>query len=452
MKHKSTLLLLVFFSFFSFFIFQKLQALPLGTFIFSDSLYLPVMDRFGWNHYSSPINTNYFPDYFLYQFSGMWSSDAFVRVIYTGLIQFGLIAFVVTLVMQPLAAIAYLSLFLWTALDFAVSLSSHTLLILQVILTMHLPGRHRVLAVTLFALSDPMFLLIASAYLVADSMVHKTANSKGHAFLLLIWLACFIHGELNNYYNRVFLMLLVGALGSLSVTPLFNALKIKFVSQFRTEKVCGFLLLLTALSLALLEYPAWPITAIRERYIIAVLGCGLFFLFRDEKITSHKFWLSMACGIIFSTFLWKSAPFLTDKIKDEFANFDCLATELSHQNIHAIGVDYWVSKPLFLRSTDNIKLIQVEFYKAQPFLWGSPYEWAYGELNYFLQRNGCTGESERTHCTKDWLDQVAKPVGLVCTHYTLYKANQHVVFDEIHGKSDAIKSSFIEKVIQKFNL
>lgn len=155
--------------------------------------------------------------------------------------------------MQPLAAIAYLSLFLWTALDFAVSLSSHTLLILQVILTMHLPGRYRFLAVTLFALSDPMFLLIASAYLVADSMVHKTANSKGHAFLLLIWLACFIHGELNNYYNRVFLMLLVGALGSLSVTPLFHALKIKFVSQFRTEKVCGFLLLLTALSLALLE-------------------------------------------------------------------------------------------------------------------------------------------------------------------------------------------------------
>jgi hypothetical protein len=198
---KQPFLLVAFFVLFSWLIYQQLQALSLSSFIFSDSLYLATMDKFGWASYSSPINVNFFPDYLFYQASSGLSTDPFVRVIYTGLIQFALIAFAVTLVTKPYAAVLYLSIYIFTALDFAVSLSSHTLLILQVIMTLYLPARFRYLALRAFSLSDPMFLLIGSAYLVARSLVQKNSQYKQHLFLIGVWALCFVYGE---FYLRLF--------------------------------------------------------------------------------------------------------------------------------------------------------------------------------------------------------------------------------------------------------
>ena len=450
MKSKQAFLLVAFFVLFSWLIFQQLQDLSLSSFVFSDSLYLATMDRFGWANYSSPINVNYFPDYLFYQASSVLSVDPFVRVIYTGLVQFALIAFAVTLVTKPYAAALYLSIYVFTALDFAVSLSSHTLLILQVIMTLYLPARFRFLAVMAFSLSDPMFLLIGSAYLVARSLVQKNSQYKQHVFLMAVWALCFVYGELNNYFNKVILMLIAGTLASWFVQLAYAKFKIPITLTFSAEKVCGFLLLATAL--ALMEYPAWPIAPIRERYIIAILGSGMVLLFQESVITFSKLMLSLVCTAIFSVFLYLSAPAMVSKIDTEFARFDCLAKELITRGIDTVAVDYWVSKPLFLRSPEYLKLMQFEFFKAEPFLWGSPYAWAQGDVKYFIQRLGCTKESERTHCTKDWLNTVAKPQALLCQSFELYAADQPQSFHDITQKSDSIQKNFKRKVTDKLGL
>lgn len=452
MKSKQPFLLVAFFVLFSWLIYQQLQTLSLSSFIFSDSLYLATMDKFGWASYSSPINVNYFPDYLFYQASSVFSTDSFVRVIYTGLVQFALIAFAVTLVTKPYAAALYLSIYMFTALDFAVSLSSHTLLILQVIMTLYLPARFRFLAVMAFSLSDPMFLLIGSAYLVARSLVQKNSQYKQHVFLMAVWALCFVYGELNNYFNKVILMLIAGALASWFVQLAYAKFKIPITLTFSAEKVCGFLLLATALALALLEYPAWPIAPIRERYIIAILGSGMVLLFQEPVISLGKLLLALVCTSIFSVFLFLSAPAMVSKIDTEFARIDCLAKELIARGFDTVAVDYWVSKPLFLRSPEYLKLMQFEFFKAEPFLWGSPYAWAQGDVKYFIQRLGCTKESERTHCTKDWLNTVAKPQALLCESFELYAADQPQSFHDISRKSDSIQKNFKRKVTDKLGL
>ena len=446
---KQPFLLVAFFVLFSWLIYQQLQALSLSSFIFSDSLYLATMDKFGWASYSSPINVNFFPDYLFYQASSGLSTDPFVRVIYTGLIQFALIAFAVTLVTKPYAAVLYLSIYIFTALDFAVSLSSHTLLILQVIMTLYLPARFRYLALIAFSLSDPMFLLIGSAYLVARSLVQKNSQYKQHLFLIGVWALCFVYGELNNYFNKVILMLIAAALASWLVQLAYAKFKIPITLRFSVEKVCGFLLIATAVALALMEYPQWPIAPILERYIIAILGSGMVLLFQETAISISKLVLSLVCTAIFSVFLYLAAPAMVSKIETEFAKFDCLAKALIARGIDTVAVDYWVSKPLFLRSPEPLKLIQFEFFKAEPFLWGSPYAWAQGDVTYFVQRVGCTKESERTHCTKDWLNTVAKPQALLCESFELYAADQPQSFHDIAKKSDSIKKNFKRKVVDK---
>lgn len=449
MKSKQPFLLVAFFVLFSWLIYQQLQTLSLSSFIFSDSLYLATMDKFGWASYSSPINVNYFPDYLFYLATGGLNTDPFVRVIYTGLAQFALIAFFVTLVTKPYAAALYLSIYMFTALDFAVSLSSHTLLILQVLMTLYVPARFRFLAVMAFSLSDPMFLLIGSAYLVARSLVQKNSQYKQHLFLMGVWVLCFIYGELNNYFNKVILMLIAGALASWFVALAFAKFKISITLTYSAEKVCGFLLIATAVTLALMEYPQWPIAPIRERYIIAILGCGMVLLFQESAITFSKLVLSLVCTAIFSVCLFLSAPAMVSKIEPEFARFDCLAKALIARGIDTVAVDYWVSKPLFLRSPEALNLIQFEFFKAEPFLWGSPYAWAQGDVTYFVQRKGCTGESERTHCTKDWLNTVAKPQVLLCDSFELYASEQPQSFHDIARKSDSIQKNFKRKVVDK---
>ena len=452
MKSKQPYLLVAFFVLFSWLIYQQLQTLSLSSFIFSDSLYLATMDTFGWANYSSPINVNFFPDYLFYQASSVLSADPFVRVIYTGLIQFACIALAVTLMTKPYAAALYLSIYVFTALDFAVSLSSHTLLILQVIMTLYIPARFRFLAVMAFSLSDPMFLLIASAYLVARSLVQKNSQYKQHVFLMAVWALCFVYGELNNYFNKVILMLIAGALASWFVQLAYAKFKISVTLTFSVEKVCGFLLIATAVALALMEYPQWPIAPIRERYIIAILGSGMVLLFQESAITLSKLVLSLVCTVIFSVSLFLSAPAMVSKIDTEFARFDCLAKALIARGIDTVAVDYWVSKPLFLRSPEPLKLMQFEFFKAEPFLWGSPYAWAHGDVKYFIQRVGCTQESERTHCTKEWLNTVAKPQALLCESFELYETQQVQSFERITRKSDAIQLNFKRKVTDKLGL
>ena len=93
--------------------------------------------------------------------------------------------------------------------------------------------------------------------------------------------------------------------------------------------------------------------------------------------------------------------------------------------------------------------MQFEFFKAEPFLWGSPYAWAQGDVTYFVQRTGCTGESERTHCTKDWLNTVAKPQALLCESFELYASEQPQSFHDITRKSDSIQKNFKRKVVDK---
>jgi hypothetical protein len=263
---------------------------------------------------------------------------------------------------------------------------------------------------------------------------------------------CFVYGELNNYFNKVILMLIAGAVASWFVQLAYAKFKIPITLTFSAEKVCGFLLVATALALAVMEYPAWPIAPIRERYIIAILGSGMVLLFQESAITLSKLVLSLVCTAIFSVSLFLSAPAMVSKIDTEFARFDCLAKALIARGIDTVAVDYWVSKPLFLRSPEPLKLMQFEFFKAEPFLWGSPYAWAHGDVKYFIQRVGCTQESERTHCTKEWLNTVAKPQALLCESFELYETQQVQSFERITRKSDAIQLNFKRKVTDKLGL
>jgi len=407
------------------------DSLPIIT---SDSLWLPFLNHFGFLNFSTPTSVNIFPEYFLLKIISFFTKDFLSQVILIGMTQFVLLIFFISFFLSNILSLVVLTILLVFFFSLQITASYHSVLFILFVIFLKSPHIFRPYLLIFLGLSDPILILIYSVYLFSNSLLNNF-NHRSHLFVLFSVFVCYLVGEFQNPFNKVFLFILLSYF--LSYTS--SLIKINFIKIITVEQLSGIFLIILIIVLYLFGNP--------ERYLIQLFLCSLFlisFNYKSEHNYYYKFIFSFLLVSIISTYFIIFFNSFYNRLQSNFDQFKCLSYELKDRNISTIAVDYWIAKPLYIAANDSFNIIQFDFKKNKPFIYASPYDWAHGKFNYFLLRSSCSVQ-ETTHCDKSMITSDTVYVGQLCKNYDLYLLAKPVVLDEVSTKFQNYKYVFVHK-------
>lgn len=418
------------------------------SYLNSDTLYFPLLHDYGLTGFRPASNSFLFPDYIIYSLLSLFSDRPLESLKLLGIIQVFLVSTLAYYLTERkvwlLAMIGGMSFPEFTY--FAVE--THVSFILLAWLFVALDGWPRLLAILIGGISDPLFLSVPCLFYLLELMSGNPIHRNRVACVITTaWSIAFFLSETTKelLLTSPFLFLWLCLLYTFprwfpaaSITESSGSLAARLSEHRSTRELLAMALLLAGSVLCLAGMPL--------RYGIPMLAMGAILLRSDRGKSPWKLPRSLAISLLAVISLFPQMSRAYQMPETMVKDIACLKSTLARQDINGVGVDYWLSKPLYY-AVPYLKVIPMDYACGEPYIWVAPYEFGRGSVRDFIMDDRLCESHDKSlnkHCDHEWILQNTHHQELLCEHYTLYFSENYLSFDHPASKLE----SFIKHALK----